>query len=192
MINIDIKVVGINDAISSLEEIVQGIGDATSLLGETTAEKMQSVIMKSYKRGSKGTHKLAKSVEKHEWWSIKGQIQYVGVGKISDMPIYWAVVNYGGYTPPANFGYFPSGGPNKGLTGKGKEFWTHTGTIGGGNFRMVPKSPIRPMNYIEKTLNWVYSVWSSYWKSNIPEADIMGTASTILAGGKGMMKVKEF
>lgn len=164
MINsINFRAIGIKEATDSVAKLVKDIDISTIKLGEDTASYMQTTITNQAKRGS--TRKLAKSIKSYR--VIDENVVFVGVGKISVLPAYWFVVNYGvsyrtgmPYIPPANLGYFP--GWTAPITqNKGYEAWTHTGKSV--DFLMTPKNPIAPMNYIEITLAWVYSVYNRYF-----------------------------
>lgn len=87
-----------------------------------------------------------------------------GVGDISFLnnnAPYWYWQNFGvaqsgRRTPPADYGYFPSGMPRQ---GGGSERWIHTGSPD--NFLMVPGKPIEAKNYIQATLNEVNQIITS-------------------------------
>ena len=109
---------------------------------EATAELMRQTIKDSIKRpGSTG--KLENSIQS-EVLDSTGGIK-IGIGKISELPIYWEVLNNGGYVPPANLGYF--GDNNSPKAGASGEQWTHTGKSS--DFLMKPKKPIEPVRYVE-------------------------------------------
>ena len=108
-------------------------------LGELCAEKMKEVIKSSIKRKGEGT--LENSIDS-KILDSRGGI-HIGIGTISELPIYWEVLNNGGYVPPANKGYFGDGNPP--IKGGAGEVWTHTGK----DFFMTPKKAIEPMRYIE-------------------------------------------
>jgi len=66
------------------------------------------------------------------------------IGKVSKLPIYWEVVNYGGYVPPTLVGSFWGNSPEASKAGNGNEKFIPDR----GGYLMKPSSPIRPMNYI--------------------------------------------
>lgn len=83
---------------------------------------------------------------------------------------YWKVLNYGGYTPPATYGYFGRG-KAPGSTVRGREVFHHTnGYLGmnpytwknrkngmssyGNSSRLIPKKPITPMYYLNDMAKW--------------------------------------
>lgn len=111
-------------------------------LSEETVARMQQIINESIKRPpSSGL--LANSI-KMDILNTTAGVE-IGIGKIADLPIYWEVINNGGYIPPANFGFFGMNKPPiKGETG---EKWTHTGS--NKDFLMIPKRPISPVRYAE-------------------------------------------
>ncbi len=117
-------------------------------LGEETAVRMGDIIRSSIKRpGSTGT--LENSIKAEILNSVGGIT--IGIGRISDMPPYWEVINDGGYVPPANIGTFESGEPKKGASG---EEWFHTGgqeQVYGFErlYYINPKKPIEPVKYID-------------------------------------------
>jgi hypothetical protein len=110
-------------------------------LGELTALRMQEIIKSSIKRAG-STGRLENSIDSTVLNSTGGV--EVGIGDTARMPIYWEVINDGGYIPPANLGYFGEGKPP--ISGGNGEQWTHTGSKN--DFLMVPRKPIEPVNYI--------------------------------------------
>jgi hypothetical protein len=77
---------------------------------------------------------------------------HIGIGRITNLPRYWEVINDGGYVPPPNIGYFGDHQPP--TPGGSGDTWTHTGRTEMGFeeiFTMFPSTPIRPMKYIEVT-----------------------------------------
>ena len=77
---------------------------------------------------------------------------------------YWYVVDVGGYIPPSVMGWFGRHRrPIKGTKG-GKEVF-HQHSMAEGGFFMKPKVPIRPMNYISLTQDWINRKWKQVWGS---------------------------
>jgi len=111
-------------------------------LGEQTAIRMGDIIRASAKRPLSG--RLEESI-KSEIISSTGGV-HIGIGKISELPPYWEVLNDGGYVPPSNVGYFP--GHSRPTSGGGGELWTHTGNTEE-DFLMRPIKPIQPVRYID-------------------------------------------
>lgn len=113
-------------------------------IGDVTVDTMRGHIKSSIKReGSTG--KLENSIRSHIF--TLGKIIVVGVGKVVELPIYWAVQNFGsshllGKLIP---GYFSDG--EKPQAGAGGQKFTYKKKT----FLMVPKKPIPAMNYIERT-----------------------------------------
>ena len=117
-------------------------------LGELTAQRMRDIIQDSIKRlGSSG--RLENSIKSEILSSTAGVT--IGIGRISELPIYWEVINDGGYVPPANRGFFASGLGTSGMgsppmSGAGGEQWIHTGSRG--DYLLNPKKPIDPVGYV--------------------------------------------
>lgn len=96
------------------------------------------------------TGRLENSIESELLNTIGGV--HIGIGRISNLPKYWEVINDGGYVPPANIGFFGEGNPP--ITGGAGEKWTHTGKSEFGfenQWLLTPSKPIQPMHYIELT-----------------------------------------
>jgi len=96
------------------------------------------------------TGRLENSITSELLSSVSGV--HIGIGRISNLPKYWEVINDGGYVPPANIGFFGDGNPP--ITGGAGEKWTHTGRSEFGfenSFLMFPNKAIKPMHYIELT-----------------------------------------
>ena len=187
MFKVSIKVTGIDESIRSVEQLVNGVSQRMSDLGLDTVEFMRTTIHNSAKRGSMGN--LGNAIRKYQGYF--GPVEWVGVGLIDELnqkAPYWSVVNYGGYVPPANIGMFENtGAPDSSLTGRGTEVWHHVGTAAaayGLNFWfMRPKSPIRPMNYIESTLSFLSVVWQTYFGLGAVQAAGSMTGPGLSKGG---------
>ena len=113
-------------------------------LGDATVDTMRGHIKSSIKReGSTGT--LENSIRTHIF--SLGKLIVVGIGKVVELPIYWAVQNFGsshllGKMIP---GYFGSGErPQAGASGQKFTYKKKT-------FLMAPKKPIPAMNFVERT-----------------------------------------
>lgn len=160
MARISIKVIqkggGVKEFLTDINERVLGIKNSLRLLGGDAQDRMRNIInSEKVRRGSK--NELEDAIRVHE---LKDG---VGVGKISELPLYWYVLNYGTkyktgekFIPPANLGHFEGTAPSSNLheTGGGTDRWTHTGNRK--DFLMKPKV-FTPINYIEKTLSWIDS-----------------------------------
>ncbi len=128
-------------------------------IGQRLHKYIQTYV-NSHRKREGGTGNLAKAItfDRH---TGAGMVSW-GIGNVnilnSQAP-YWYVVNYGKmvtgapYIPAhGNFvpGYFRGGDgrPRAEMTGKGKESFVYEP---GGNKGMYPRTPIRPMNYIQAT-----------------------------------------
>ena len=160
--------------IGKINAKVQDIEEGLVKLGDETVNHIRHVINTSKKRES-DTHSdkyhkftrdnLALSMQKKINYS--GDRTHIGVGYIPDLEKfapYWKVVNYGGYVPPAVRGFFSGGSsPLASMKGTGTQAFYPDSK----GFLMVPKSPIRPMNYIQTTHNWLKSYWKSFWSTRL-------------------------
>lgn len=151
----------------------QRIDDEMFSLGQKTNVAMKGVISVSRKRGpSRSGNKLSNSIK--GYLTISGLVTSYGIGKMSEMDSlapYWRAVNYGGIVPPASVGWFGDGNPpDASKIGKGTEPFTEVrGALGGSSFgggsHMTPKSPIRPMNFIQNTIQNIR--WSDFWTKKL-------------------------
>ena len=113
-------------------------------LGDATVDTMRGHIKSSIKReGSTG--KLENSIRTHIF--SLGKRMVVGIGKVIELPIYWAVQNFGsshllGKMIP---GYFGDG--ERPQAGAGGQRFTYKRK----SFLMTPKKPIPAMNFVERT-----------------------------------------
>jgi hypothetical protein len=164
MINISMRMRGTNPKkmVRKVVIVGKGVNKAMDMLGIEVVKKFQDVIKKSRRRGpSRSGNRMSKSIKKYR--GGKGISYWVGIGKVLEMDTlapYWRVINYGGFIPPPSVGYFGDHNPpDAGLVGQGYEPWTE----GADGFYMIPKSAIRPMNFVETTQNWFASYWKRYW-----------------------------
>ncbi len=130
-------------------------------LGAVLLRYMQSYINANRKR-SGGSGRLAKSINLHKQTGA-GMIAW-GIGHIPTLQNkvpYWYVLNYGkmfrgGLFIPGKgkgmMGSFEGNRPDVSMKGKGTQRW-----INDGQYYMKPKTPIRPINYIESTLHRLYT-----------------------------------
>lgn len=138
-------------------EIKQGL----KFLGEQTRDHMRSTIKANTKRG--GTGRLANAIDV-EVLETPESVN-VGVGRTTDLPPYWLLINFGGMSTIAArgetiYGHFGTGNaPRRDLagTGRGTEPWT-TGVEP--LFPMKPKNPVPAFNYIEKAGNFAIQTTS--------------------------------
>jgi hypothetical protein len=125
-------------------------------LGVQARDLMRSSIAAGVHR--KGHGKLENSIDVEVTTDTMGNF-VVGVGNIANLPPYWYVLNYGvrwdtgePYIPPATHGYFNGNQPPYAeLVGRGSDEFTHNA----GGYLMEPRTPIRPINYIEIAENLV-------------------------------------
>lgn len=118
----------------------------------TIVEYMQNYIYQHSKRsGQTGT--LAKAIDFYPETQMTGSKKLsfeCGIGKISELPKYWKIINFGGFSAAAMMGTGVPGSFNgnppeagKAGTGIGNERW------GNGKFVMFPKNEIAGKHYIE-------------------------------------------
>jgi len=146
--------------------------------GDKTVKKFYDVIEKGRRRGpSRSGNRMTKSIKKYTG-GLTGTTFWVGIGKVAEMDSlapYWRVVNYGGIIPSPSVGYFGDHHPpDPSLTGQGYEPWTEAeNEFFFSRWLMIPKSQIRPMNFVEATQFWVSRNWKRYWSKKI--RDLMKT-----------------
>lgn len=183
MLTFTFKVVGtpLSEITRTVNKDVQAIQNKMSEIGNKTKSVMISNINSGIKRKSSGQLSSVMNME-----LLPGlDTIFVGVGKISDLNSkvpYWFVVNYGArfpgnmdsalagktgapYVPPITRGSFASTptNPDGSLSdAQRNQVWN---TRKNGKFYMVPKKPIRPSNYIEKTRSWLTNYWDIFWSS---------------------------
>jgi len=151
---------------------VMEVDGEVGLIGNDTKDKFRDVISAHRKRGpSRSGNRLAKSIKVHQ--RDLGIAKIVGVGNkniMNNEAPYWSVVNYGGYVPPAAVGWFGAGNaPDPAMAGRGTEPWHDVKGVGGGSsfgggVWMFPKAPIRPMNFIQTTINLTVNRWRGFWR----------------------------
>lgn len=169
MIKVEIKVKGVKpDQFIAKLKIFQATIDGDLINhGTGTVKAFGKTITRDRKRGpSRSGDRLANSINSEVTY---GLITAVGVGNKAEMTSkapYWKVVNYGGIIPPSAIGSFGEGNaPDRSLVGKGTEPWFS----GRDGFFMKPKTPIRPMNFIETTINQISAKWSRFWAGRLIE-----------------------
>ena len=113
-------------------------------IGDATADIMRGHIKSSIKREG-NTGKLENSIKSHIF--ILGKRIVVGIGKVIELPIYWAVQNFGSSHLLAKMipGYFGSG--ERPQAGAGGQKFTYKKRT----FLMQVGKPIEAKNYIERT-----------------------------------------
>lgn len=123
-------------------------------LGHKTHSIMQGIIDKNTKRqGSTGALKNSISFSvSRQHMGLKWEI-----GEKDKLKKYWAIINYGGI--PGGGKYRPymftdgAADPSQRGTGVGKSRATGIGKIS--NIGGKEPSPIAPMNFVAKTVNWL-------------------------------------
>lgn len=122
-------------------------------------------FMKNYinvnRKRSGGTGNLSRAITLKKI-SQPGTIGW-GIGFIPSLnrkAPYWYVLNFGAkitgekFIPPVSLGHFDGSRPDSVLRGKGTDRWRGgvEATLGESlGYKMTPKTPIRPINYIEAT-----------------------------------------
>lgn len=141
------------------------IKNGLEALGKATRDQMRFYLTDSITRdGSTGN--LGKSI--NYYVEDFGEVFSVGVGSIPELnrqAPYWYIINYGGYTTISArgltiYGSFNGNQPDSALkgTGVGTQRFREDG-----KFPMTPEFPIAAKNYIEKTTNWVSTVWKVHF-----------------------------
>lgn len=167
-IQIRIKQVGISfdQAIGNLNNISAAILTELPETVKQGTKYMRSVIRtQKHRAGSSGN--LEKSIKSHA--TIGSESVAIGIGLISLLDSkapYWYLINYGGMVSPEARrvpGVFNNADPPSaglGGTGVGTEEFTYKpqSERSGSDtfFLMNVGSPIAPMNYIQKTAQWLY------------------------------------
>jgi len=162
-------------AIHKIDKKVADLEGSIVTLGNEAARRMRDTIdATTYRSPSTGT--LRDSIEVHVNEAKAFNSFSVGIGRISDLPIYWSVMNYGVTRSGVDFypgrpagasvskgvrGSFQGQPPEAGLAGStvapGKSRFSHSR-----EFFIRSGSPVAPKNYIEKTIFWLRSNWTSF------------------------------
>ena len=151
-----------------LKVFFTSVDSAIEQIAYATRDHMRQVIQaKTYRAGSTGN--LMRSINAY---SI--EVGGWGIGDIQELDYsapYWYLMNYGGMSTIAargetiygNFGGFkpdsamkgsnPGAGPEKFIKGAGPVY------------RMTPRFPIMPKNYIEDTSNWLSTVFEVHFST---------------------------
>ena len=127
-----------------------------------TANYMARRIREGVRR-KPSTGRLANSIKSYV--TFGGNVTVADAGRKSDLPGYWAAVNYGGIIPGGGKfvrGSFDGERPDAAFAGvpggDGVRFKGDNRRRGG----MRAKHFIHPMNYIEKTQAWFRLEWPTY------------------------------
>ena len=139
-----------------------GFQNQALILGQKMRSYMIGYIMSHKKRAQSphldGTLPLEKSIKLHILATAPAIISW-GIGHIPSLQAqspHWYVINYGKTVSGSRFipnrgravpGYFQPSGKPQANKRNGREPFIY----GQGTFVMYPKSPVRPMNYIEST-----------------------------------------
>ena len=157
LLSITIREKGFDKLIKAIEVKEENLREEVISLGKQARDVMRSNIGQSVRRHP-STGKLGNSIDTEV---IQQPSLRVGVGRITNLPIYWHVVNFGAKVTGEAF--FPGGGKRvAGDFGGSRPESTSTGSLRmnhPGNFLVQAKKPIAPMNYIEKTANWLTGIW---------------------------------
>lgn len=167
---------GFDDMILQLRSIKPILDEGLFSLGNMTKSHMSMTIKQNKKRP--GSNNVLEGSIKVYRDQVTDTRTDVGVGKTDELDQvapYWYFINYGvgkgGMTIPAQGGKVPGyfgdhNPPEAGYAGLGamiggsvgEQFHYVKGGSWEGRYIMIPKMPIAPMNYIEKTVAWANSI----------------------------------
>ena len=85
MFRINIQVRGLNESMVLMKQVVMGVSERMTALGDDTVDFMRATIKNSAKRGSAGT--LGNAIKRYN--GMFGPNEWVGVGKVDELPVYW-------------------------------------------------------------------------------------------------------
>jgi len=153
---INIKVVGTKPA--DLEKEIKfkfiTVKNGLKKLGFDTALHMKQVIQSNKKTKSK-QNTLENAIKVYVEETLNRQS--VGVGRIQELDVlapYWAAVNYGAhYMIPKSGDMYPKNAQALKFIGKKDGAVVYASKV------KQRVQNISPMNYIEKTVNWLLTVW---------------------------------
>jgi len=141
--------------------------EATIKLAEESAIRMRNIISSQKKKDRGTVGRLEKAIDIHTLINTKANYS-IGVGKIAQLPRYWAVVNFGGrYTIPE---IVPKRRKVLKFSGNYSVSFPYLGASNvlasdpyAGETVYTPRTKARPqvispMNYVQKTIDWVNSV----------------------------------
>ena len=183
--NIRIKRVGITPEQFKKNVIFKFISvkNGMSVLGKTTRDYMVNVIKANKKRDDKTEgFKLEDEIKVYEKEGVNGK--RVGIGLVSYLNVttpWWFFLNYGisqkGMKIPGrgkSVGGFFGGGnrPDSSLAGYNNKSARESFTKQRNTYLMTPQNPIAPMHYIEKTINWVNTVWKVHFYNRTKETKV--------------------
>ena len=170
----------------ALEKLIQfqfiSVKDGLQLLGKETRDVMRNIIKTTKHRPAGSRDRLENAIEFYV--EDTGTQFVVGVGSkefLSRTAPYWYIVNYGGMgSEAANgltlMGNFEGTPPLSQYRGTGVGRQSFFPTSQGGN-PMSPKSPIWAMNYIEKTANYVTSIFRVHFSGALKKVKLSGSVA---------------
>lgn len=118
-------------------------------LANEAVHNMRNIISESIKRVG-ATGRLENSIKYYPLSTTAGI--HIGIGRVSELPPYWEVLNDGGYVPVSNRGFFNAPGQSifgqgiPPMSGMGGEQWIHTGSRS--DYLLTPRKAIQPVGYI--------------------------------------------
>lgn len=130
-------------------------------LAENTGKEMKKYIKRRSRRTEGKTLNkkgLANSIKVYK--ETRPGENWIGIGKIDELPVYWYVTNYGkkitgeDYVPPFTLGSFNGNPPGQGTNRN--EF------LQKGKFLIRPVRAIRPLNYIEYGIDYFMTRITKY------------------------------
>jgi len=161
---------GVDEWIQDIQFKFINIMEGTALLSDETRDNMRMTIQTNkHREGS--ANRLEKSIN-----SYKESDTAYGVGLITEMDTYapyWKLINWGGFVSerarrvPGYFGNNEAPAFGYKGTGIGWQHFQYTPNEAsadrGGTFLMKVDNPIMAMNYIEKTIMWLDTVWKVHF-----------------------------
>lgn len=160
MLKVSVQLKGVTPQQMSLKinETTVDIERAMLELGKQTVDKMREVISAGTVRRP-ASNTLSNAIQVHE---DRKAGYAIGIGKKDILPPYWYVLNFGVKFTGEEF--IPGGGKTvRGDFGGSAPNSAYAGSPGGagvrmthpGAFAVTATHAIQPMNYIEKTSNWL-------------------------------------
>lgn len=127
-------------------------------LGHDTAEKMKETISAGKVRPQVGEPTTLENAIEVEYFGDKEGWGVGNIDKLNDSVNYWKAVNYGSSHMVGKhlpLGVFDPGEPAPNNVAFRKGRWKKGDSYDGKSYSPIVKNPIPPMNYIEKTVNWL-------------------------------------
>jgi hypothetical protein len=139
----------LEDVVKEINVLKNRLNDDMTIVAEKAANFLKKYINSRRKRRSVNIKSITDAFDIGTVKRSKDEL-YIGIGNTAELNRrykYWKVLNYGGYTPPPNRGFFDGAGrPSRGGSRQG---WYHTGSKS--DFLMIPKKPIEGIHYLEET-----------------------------------------